>query len=189
MTEEKGTSMSYDYSDFTGTGADLLQAISDAGDQIIAAEAEVAEAEAVLKRATTKLRQLTDVVVPELMERASMEEFKLKDGRKVKIDEQVRASLAQERAPEGIEWLREHGHGGAVKTQVVTEFGMGTDEEALGFYEKTKTLTNRGMTTFKSTVHSSTLASLMKTLLQEGALDDKAIDLFKVTRMRVAKIK
>lgn len=177
---------SYDYSEFKESGTELLQAISDAGDQLLEAEKEVTEAEKILKQKELKLRELTDKIVPELMDRAGMEEFKLKDGRKVTVSENIRASLSQERMDQGAAWLRDNGHGSIVKTQVISEFGMGHVDDAEKYFLEARK-NNTAHTIFKTSVHASSLTSLVTELIKQE--QEVPVDLFKVTRLRIAKVK
>lgn len=178
----------FDYSDFRSDSDDenLLQLISDTADNIRSKELEIAQLEEKTSKANKEYRLLVEDVLPSLMEKAKMKSFTTESGLVVEVREDVRASLSKERAGEGCQWLRDHGHDSIIKTQVVAEFMRGNDDAALDFYREASKL-NSAEAKLTSTVHPQTLTSFVKERLAAGEV--MPVDLFKISRMLIAKVK
>lgn len=168
-------------------GDNILAQISAMAERQVEAEAAVAEAERILELRTKELKAISEDALPDLMDAAGMTEVTTKSGHKVKLDENIFASISKERAPAGLAWLIANGHRALIKDEFKVQFPRGSEEQAAEFeklvaqYEK---LANVAHTT---SVHPSTLTSWVREQLAEGA--DIPLDVLGVTRRRVTKIK
>jgi hypothetical protein len=177
-----------DYAAFVGAeSADggELSALSKLAEEQAQAEAHVADLEAQLAKATERLKDLSDRQVPELMDQIGIEEFRTSTGLFIKVKEDVRAYISQERSAEALAWLREHNHASLIKRTVSIQFGRGEDEVAETVRQN---LTEQGfLVDDKSAVHNMTLRSFVREQLRTGI--DIPFELFGVERLRSSVIK
>lgn len=144
----------------------------------------VAELEATLKGKKEELRQVTENDLPEAMEALGITEFRLADGRRVKIQEEVHASIPKSEEARAFAWLREQGYDSIIKRDVVVKFGKGEDELAEGLVNL---LSEEGFNPdAKTSIHHSTLKSFVKDCLREGI--ELPQELFGIFRRMVAKV-
>lgn len=178
--------MSYDYSQFKEDSTSILDAIVSNAELMQQKAAEVEELEKKLSRAKTEFRHLAENVVPELLEQAGLDAISLKDGKRIVIEETLKAGLTKDKAPAGLQWLRDHGHDAIIKTKVISEFVVGQDEQATELYSE---LAKRNSLDVKleSSVHWATLTKTVKELLEAG--EDVPLTLLGVERLKVAKVK
>jgi hypothetical protein len=161
---------------------------------VLAREAERAiaaraKAEADLERAKAHERQILERDIPEMLDSMRMTSITTSSGLKVTVDRKIRATLpATDKAPEkrirAIAWLLENGHGGVVKNEITVALDRGQDDRAA---ELAASLRASGFDpAVDRTVHSSTLAALVRELLENGHA--VPMDLFNVFDQRVAKV-
>lgn len=175
------------YEDYVNDGTaavvDLSQ-LHELAEKQIAAEAEVARAEAELQKAKDVLKDLCEFKVPELMDSIGLEEFKTRTGVRIKVEEKIRASIPKARTLEAFAWLRENNHAALIKRFVKVEFGKGEDEKA---DELLKELAKLGFSGEQdASVHAQTLAAFVRERLKDGK--ELPLDLFGVYRQRVSKV-
>lgn len=170
----------------SGGDADQEQAVALSQLQKLAEQqadeaAKVAELELALEKARTAFRHTSEVVLPEAMERAGLEEFKSHTGLVIKIKEDVRCSIPAPKAAEALAWLRDHGHAALIKRQVSLSFGKGEGERAKLLTEK---LVELGYAEYdeKEGVHAQTLSAFVRNALKEG--EEIPLELFSVFRQR-----
>lgn len=164
----------------TGEDASGLAELQKLADLQARRETEVAEAELVLTKAKESLRDVAERLLPEAMDRVGMTEFSTSTGLRVKIKEDVRASIPKARESEAFQWLRDHNHGSLIKRKVTVEFGRGEDERA-GSLEKL--LAESGFEfDDKTSVNFQTLGAFVRESLAEGV--ELPMDVFGVHRQR-----
>ena len=133
--------------------AEILQATMDA------LEAEIAE----LK---LRYRHLTEKRLPYAMAELGLSKFELKNGAKISIKDSVSGSI--QRAPDfqfAKQFLLDHDGADLLKTEVKTEFGRGSHNEALALAAD---LREKGFdVTANETVHASTYAAFGRELLKD----------------------
>ncbi len=181
--------MQDDYAAFRDDKAsdNLTAVLRTLADELEAADAEVAAAEAALEAAKTKRKDIAEVRLPQATD--GMEgKFNLGDGRELQVKEEIRSSIAGEKREPAIKWLDDNGYGHIVKREVSFEFPKGDEERCKKFIEMIGTL-QLGPLVMKSnyTVHHATLNSWVKEQLGEGV--DLPTDTFGIFRQRTAKIK
>lgn len=143
--------------------------------------AKVAKLEMELEKARAALKHTSEVVLPEAMERAGLEEFKSHTGLIIKVKEDIRCSIPATKATQALAWLRANGHAALIKRQVSLAFGKGDDERASKLL---KLLEESGYLDFgdQEGVHSQTLSAFVRNALKEG--EEIPLELFSVFRQR-----
>lgn len=163
--------MEYDYSEFADEkDENLLSTISTAADRVMELGDLIEAAQAKVKELVNEQMDIVDRILPALMDRAKLEDFKTQQGVKVQVGDQIKASLPVndlEKLAAGLAWLRQNGHEAIIKTAINTEFTCGNDASARALYDELRKR-NDSMTSMKSAVHHATLTSLVKELLDKG---------------------
>lgn len=154
--------------------------------------AQAQQLEAIILDLTTQLATEQDKLdkilrghIPEIFEALAIEEYKLLDGSKITVKDDIRCGISEERKPEAHGWLREHDYDGIIKTNVAVAFGKGEAELA----EKARqVLIDAGFAdaSITDSVHHSTLKSFVKERLAAG--DAIPIETFGVFEFKIAKI-
>ena len=135
-------------------------------DALKKAEEEEIKAEGALAEAKERRRRLEELTIPEHMATLGQTECKLTDGRKVKIDTKIHASISEAKKEEAFAWLRDNGHEGLIKTEIKVQFGKGQDNIAGDVYA---TLAERGLSPEKKeTVPANSLAAWVREKNKEG---------------------
>lgn len=123
--------------------------------------------------------------IPTVMDELGMEEFKLVDGSKVTVKNDIKCGLTEERKPAAFAWLRETSNDGIIKTLVSLSFGKG---EAAQAERAVEALHAAGFDHAASddSVHPSTLKSFVKECLENGVAIP--LETFGVYEYKIAKI-
>lgn len=147
-------------------------------------EKEIADIERELAERNGRLNKISGVIIPDVMDRLGMEEFKLSDGSKVLVKTDIKCGLSEERKPAGFAWLRENDYGGIIKTDVSLAFGKGEEQQAK---EAVDVLSAAGFNAqIGDSVHHATLKSFVKERIEAG--DNIPIDVFGVYEFKQTKI-
>lgn len=166
----------------------LMTVLTQLADELVKAERELAEAEAIVDIKKGVVRDLTDNRIPTAAEGLEGK-FKLSDGRTLEVREEIRASIAGDKKEPAIKWLDEHDYGHIVKRQMIFEFGKGDDEfyeefmEYVREFPKVRKLVMKP----KNDVHHATLTSWVREQLGEGV--DLPKDIFGIFHQKIAKVK
>lgn len=122
--------------------------------------------------------------VPTLMREVKLSEVALEDGTRITMEPRISASISKERNLAAMNWLKENGYSGIIKTAVAIEFPKDQSEDAI---ELTRELMEEfeGVT-MEEKVHPMTLKSFVAERLAAG--DSIPMDLFGVHEITVAKI-
>ena len=135
-----------------------------------AVEAEIEDAETLLKSLKRNQKALSHDRIPALMDEMGIERVDV-DGVTVSRRMMVSASIPVDRKDEAHAWLRQEGLDDIIKNDVTVSFGKGEDNIAGDLAGR---LEQEGFnTSSKSYVHSSTLRAFVKERVTEG----KPIDL------------
>jgi hypothetical protein len=135
-----------------------------------AVEAEIEDAETLLKSLKRNQKALSHDRIPALMDEMGIERVDV-DGVTVSRRMMVSASIPVDRKDEAHAWLRQEGLDDIIKNDVTVSFGKGEDNVAGDLVGR---LEQEGFnTSSKSYVHSSTLRAFVKERVTEG----KPIDL------------
>jgi hypothetical protein len=147
-------------------------------------EKEIADLEAKLGERKGRHDKISGAIIPEMMEKLGMEEFKLKDGSKVSVKVDIKCGLTEERKPAGFAWLRDNDFGGIIKTALSLSFGKNEEADAQRAVE---VLAEAGFhANVGDSVHPATLKSFVKERIKAG--DNIPLDTFGVYEFKQTKI-
>lgn len=145
----------------------------------------VAHLENELKEAKQRFQELSERELPDAMEEAEVEEFTLKDGRRVKIVTEYYASISENNRAVAFGWLRGKGHDGIIKRDVTAKFTKGQDKLANSVVEYLRA--NYAVPiNDKESVHYQTLRAFIREQFEGGV--DVPMDTFGVHIINKAKI-
>lgn len=129
-------------------------------------EDRLKKAEQFAKEVKEKLVEIQSVAIPALMDEVGFKEIKLKNGRKVTIREDVRASMRADKIGECVAWLEQQGIGDIVKDEVKVNFGRGDIERSkmlLAYCNANGLKANE-----KLSIHPQTLKATVKEQMARG---------------------
>ena len=168
------------------TSQDGLARLRKLAAQQTQAEQEVTRLETELAEANKVLDQIAENDIPDLIDNLYPEapaKFVLQVGDlKITVSEKVRCG--QLKSPAGLQWLRENGQGGLIKSQVVVPFTRGTDSEAQALVDR---LAGDGMAArHEAFVPWNSLAASVKSMRQDGdEVDEKVLGVWDQRRAKV----
>ena len=164
---------------------DKLEELSQLVHKFKELEDAIEEEEEYLKKLKEDADALGMGKIPDLFDSLGLSEIKLKTGEKVEIKRDFAATITAEKQEGCFNWLKEHGHDGIIKHDVVTTIKKGETEEYSKLLNALNTL---GISyTDKSYVHPMTLKSFVKEQINAGA--DFPQEQFSVFPVRKTKIK
>lgn len=183
MTDEP----TYDYGkDSSALGDNALARIAGLAQDQIKAEAEVARLEEELKAAQAKLKDISQFKLPELLAEVGMSEFKLKDGTKISVKEDVRASIPKSDSQPAFDWLESHGSGALIKREIKISFGKGEEAWAKKFMADLAKRKKPVKAENKMTVHPQTLQAFIREQLEKG--ETVPLDIFGAFIQKFTKV-
>ncbi len=147
-------------------------------------EEEVKRLEDEFRAAKAKLANVSERLLPDLMDEMGLEEFKTKSGFKIKINKKLRVSIAGDKKMPALQWLREHEYGDVIKQTVSIPFTVNEAEEATKLVEELKGRFR--MVGKDQKVESATLTALITKLLKQGV--DVPLATFGAYEQRTTKI-
>lgn len=151
---------------------------------MVDADQAVEDAEQALKDAKEKARQLHEESVPSAMQELGVESLTLDTGEKLKVSQEVYASIPNENKRSAYTWLNDNGFGGMIKMEVAVNYGKGEQEVAAALF---KELHERGLQAeMAESVHASTLKAFLKEMIVGGK--PVPLDLFGARAVFCAKI-
>lgn len=162
-----------------------LERLADLANEARTLEAEIAAATTALEEKRADYDRIVRAHIPEIMGELGMEEFKLVDGSKVTVKQDIKCGLTEERKPAGFAWLRDTQNDGIIKTQVSLAFGKGEAKDAEKAVEALHAAGFDNAAT-EDSVHPATLKSFVKECLENGV--SIPLDTFGVYEFKLAKI-
>jgi len=151
------------------------------------AEADVVAAQAVLKQAQERVRQLDEFDIPEHMDSLGLTEFTNRAGIKIEAQSTIRASIGDRKA-QAFAWLMKNGHGGIIKRNVTVAFNTTQAEDAKALLKELEGRTNLNAAGIKGEmkVEAASLTAFVRKQLKAG----KQIphDIFGIFDQRSTKI-
>lgn len=99
----------------------------------------VTELEAKLSTAKAQHAYIEQELMPAAFREIGIQDLTLEDGRVMKLEPKVSASISEANQHEAFEWLNDHGYAGVIKNLIVTEFGKEEDllaDMVLGFLKE-----------------------------------------------------
>lgn len=147
-----------------------LQRLAALVHQLDDADTEVERLEAKLKTANAAARQLREQAIPELMDSLGLRDCSTSDGLRVRVQDEVRASLPKdpERREAALNYVENSGNGGLVKRKFVIEFSR-DDEDWAEKFERDLALRKRPLNVVRTKdIHHQTLLAFLREQLREG---------------------
>lgn len=146
-------------------GTELTE-LSDLAQRQLFLEGRVSEIEHMLDETKEQLRMVQEVHIPETMAAIGMKEFKLANGYKLSIKEDVFASIRKDFTNQAVQWLDNKGLGDIVKDEVSVKFGRGEFDNVESLIEYCNS--HNMNATEKLSVHPQTLKATVKEQLAKG---------------------
>lgn len=129
-------------------------------------ENRIATLEEQLETAKESLRQVQEYLLPEAMTNMGLSEFKMVDGSKITIRDDVYASIRKDKLAEAVEWLGSIGLGDIVKDKVDVAFGRGQANDAEQLLSYCRQMGFNASETLS--VHPQTLKATVKEQMARG---------------------
>lgn len=141
------------------------------------------------KQVSERIRRLEEVLIPELMGsigEGGISSFSLGDGSSIQLLKELKAGVLKKKA--GLDWLRENGEGGLIKTKMTVPFAKGQEDDAS---KLKKELEGRSIKAeLVSEVHAGSLKSVIKRMLEAGQdvpLSDLGVHPRTVAKVKISK--
>jgi len=162
-----------------------VEQLTDTAKSMLAQEGRVNELIEKLKREKENLRVIREETLPNMMHENGASEFKLTNGMKITVKQEVYASIPKAKKVEAFAWLNDNGHGGLIKTGVLISYPKGERDDAI---KKCVDLNNDGLKAeFDENVNTGTLKAFIKEQLRDGK--NVPMDLFGAHPVMTASIK
>lgn len=149
------------------------------------AEQQVSDLEEALKKAKETRDQLSAVDIPSAMDEVGLSEVRLADGRPVRIESGVRASIPKKYQEDAFNWLQQHGYGDLIKAEMKVSVGRGE----LPLLAETADSISQQMgwvANVDQRVHPQTLAAFVREKRAAGeALPDDLLGVFEYRKTKV----
>lgn len=144
-----------------------LKGVAKMVNDLIAYDTKIAEHELALSQLVGARRILSEENIPAAMAELGLQSVQLSNGDKVSVVKTLFASISADARPEAHAWLREHGHGDLIKTEVKANFGRGEEKKAAKAAEAIRKL---GVDpSANESVHPQTLKAWVREQMAVGA--------------------
>ena len=176
------------YADFKAPSSNLNTVLNQLADELLEAQKELADAEAVVETKKNIVRDIAEKRIPDAVDGVEGK-IDLGNDRTLEIKEEIRASVAGEKLAPAVQWLDENDYGGIVKRQLIFEFGKDDHEKVKKFKELMAPIIKEHKLVMKDkqAIHPQTLLAWVKERLKEG--DNLPVETFGIFRQRTAKVK
>lgn len=176
------------YGDFKTDNGNLNAVLNQLADELLDAEAEVVRIEEELATAKKLVEEIASKRIPAVTDGLEGT-FNLGNGRKLVVDEVIRASVAGEKLAPAVKWLDDNDFGGIVKREVIFSFGKDDHEKVKAFRKAIdNTIKQMGLVAKeKNAIHPQTLLSFVREKLKDGVVLPK--ETFGIFRQSIAKVK
>ena len=156
------------------TQIDSTKTLSDEVIKLRNLEEQVAASEEHTKTLKEKARELSQIVIPEMMKEMNVTKLKLKDGASIEVTNFYSARITPDKQEAAFNWLRENGLGDIIKNDVTVTFGRGEDNKAMAYATLAK---GQGYEPVqKIGVHAQTLKAVVRERTESG--QEMPADLF-----------
>ena len=98
--------------------------LSEAIEQFKSVGAQILAVESKLKELKAQEKYISEITIPEIMEKQNLKTVKLKDGSELSVGKKFFASFKADKKEEGIQWLRDNGLGDIVDNNITVTFGQ-----------------------------------------------------------------
>jgi len=163
-----------------------LNSISKLGIDYVMARNEIIKLKNELERQEKQFKHLSEVVIPETLQKANMRSFSLTNGFKLEVKPFVVVTLPKENADIADQWLDENGHSGMVKHHLDIHIPKGTSQKDI---EDLKQVLDGLVFEYSDnkTIHYQTLARWGREMTEENETIPE--DIFKVFKGFKTEIK
>ena len=156
------------------TQIDSTKTLSDEVIKLRNLEDQVKASEEHTRTLKEKARELSQIVIPQMMKEMNITKLKLKDGASIEVSNFYSAKIILEKQEEAFNWLRSNGLGDIIKNDVTVTFGRGEDNKAMAYATLAK---GQGYEPVqKIGVHPQTLKAVVRERTESG--QDLPADLF-----------
>jgi len=156
------------------TQIDSTKTLSDEVIKLRNLEEQIAASEDHTKTLKEKARELSQGVIPKMMQEMNITKLKLKDGASIEVTNFYSARITPDKQELAFNWLRENGLGDIIKNDVTVTFGRGEDNKAMAYATLAK---GQGYEPVqKIGVHAQTLKAVVRERTESG--QDLPADLF-----------
>jgi len=156
------------------TQIDSTKTLSDEVIKLRNLEDQVKASEEHTKTLKEKARELSQIVIPQMMKEMNITKLKLKDGASIEVSNFYSARIIPEKQEAAFNWLRSNGLGDIIKNDVTVTFGRGEDNKAMAYATLAK---GQGYEPVqKIGVHPQTLKAVVRERTESG--QDLPADLF-----------
>ena len=156
------------------TQIDSTKTLSDEVIKLRNLEDQVKASEEHTRTLKEKARELSQIVIPQMMKEMNITKLKLKDGASIEVSNFYSAKIILEKQEEAFNWLRSNGLGDIIKNDVTVTFGRGEDNKAMAYATLAK---GQGYEPVqKIGVHPQTLKAVVRERTESGK--DMPADLF-----------
>ena len=156
------------------TQIDSTKTLSDEVIKLRNLEDQVKASEEHTRTLKEKARELSQIVIPQMMKEMNITKLKLKDGASIEVSNFYSAKIILEKQEEAFNWLRSNGLGDIIKNDVTVTFGRGEDNKAMAYATLAK---GQGYEPVqKIGVHAQTLKAVVRERTESG--QEMPADLF-----------
>jgi hypothetical protein len=156
------------------TQIDSTKTLSDEVIKLRNLEDQVKASEEHTRTLKEKARELSQIVIPQMMKEMNITKLKLKDGASIEVSNFYSAKIIPEKQEEAFNWLRSNDLGDIIKNDVTVTFGRGEDNKAMAYATLAK---GQGYEPVqKIGVHPQTLKAVVRERTESG--QDLPADLF-----------
>ena len=156
------------------TQIDSTKTLSDEVIKLRNLEDQVKASEEHTRTLKEKARELSQIVIPQMMKEMNITKLKLKDGASIEVSNFYSAKIISEKQEAAFNWLRSNGLGDIIKNDVTVTFGRGEDNKAMAYATLAK---GQGYEPVqKIGVHPQTLKAVVRERTESG--QDLPADLF-----------
>lgn len=171
-----------------------LSELSKLATQQLLVEQEIDKKKEELEQLNKALRLISEIKIPEAMQKIGMSNFSLTNGAKIVVKPFYSGNLSDKnpRAAEGYEWLRKNGHGALIKKEMNIDFGKADNVDWEYIQSKIKELFREAEGVdvegieLNEGVHHATLNAFLKEQIEGGK--QLPLELFKAYVGNRAKI-
>tara|TARA_R100001129_G_C5275465_1_gene235333 strand:+ start:527 stop:1090 length:564 start_codon:yes stop_codon:yes gene_type:complete len=141
--------------------------------RLLETQKDIEGTEKKLKELKSLEREFSEVLIPEAMQAAGMEDFKCSEeygGARVKVSDFISAKIKVSDQEKALDWLRENGAGHLIKNTVSVDFDTSEDAEAQNFVADLQARNFNCKQ--KQGVHANTLSAYVREEFRNGRMVD-----------------
>ena len=169
----------------SGTELDSLAQLQELVTRNIKQKEHIKKMEEYLVLKKAEEREVSEKLIPRLLESLGMSELKTVGGQKVTVKKVYHAKISNNNASEAFAWLKANGHSAIVRDKIGVDLGLGDESAAEQVMES---LDAMGLPISRScSVHPQTLKAFVKEQIESGNEFPK--DLFGVYEHYTTEIK